>query len=333
MTVAKTWRDGERVAHAHGLAMQSVWTNWQESASPFDLSWKNLIYGPGPRVIAFVLNSAINSVRTPDMLRLWGKSDTAICKLCAHTQCTLHHILVHCPYALKGHRYNWRHDSVLTNIAPVLENFILHHNQLPPCPSSTMPAITFVSSSRSGKKTRPSPKSTPRYSSVLNGYSDWKVLIDFDNNPIVFPPMIIATDERPDIVIWSASARTAILIELTCPAEEGIAAAQARKEGKYAQLVASINDSPWSAHLFTIEVGARGFVAHSVRRCFKKLGFTNRSASSLCKTLSMTAARCSYAIYLARKTKNWPIPDLLIIQQQPVRSDPDTTQTQSDPTS
>ena len=44
-----------------------------------------------------------------------------------------------------------------------------------------------------------------------------------------FPPVIYSTSERPDIVIWSASARLVILLELTVPAEEGIVAApQAR---------------------------------------------------------------------------------------------------------
>ena len=56
--------------------------------------------GPGPRVIAFVLNAQINSVRTPDMLKLWGYVESAACKLCGGKNCTLHHFLVNCDYAL-----------------------------------------------------------------------------------------------------------------------------------------------------------------------------------------------------------------------------------------
>src|SRR4051812_22877478 len=78
--------------------------------------WKNLIYGPGPKVIAFVLNAQINSVKTPDMLRLWGMTPSALCPLCSHPNCTLHHILANCPFALNQGRYTWRHDSVLANI-------------------------------------------------------------------------------------------------------------------------------------------------------------------------------------------------------------------------
>ena len=59
----------------HSLALQGVWTSWKEHVFPLDLSWNNLIYGPGPKVIAFILNSMINSVKTPDMLKLWGYTE------------------------------------------------------------------------------------------------------------------------------------------------------------------------------------------------------------------------------------------------------------------
>ena len=91
----------KHLQHAACLVQQGVWTHW-ENVIPFDLSWKNLIYGPGPRVIAFVLNAQINSVRTPDMLRLWGYIDSAACKLCAASQCTLHHVLVNCSHSQPG---------------------------------------------------------------------------------------------------------------------------------------------------------------------------------------------------------------------------------------
>ena len=57
-----------------------------------------------------------------------------------------------------------------------------------------------------------------------------------------------------------------MLCELTNGAEEGFANAKLRKEGRYATLMANINDdktNPWTVSLFTIEVGARGFVGYS----------------------------------------------------------------------
>ena len=117
----------DRIRHASCLTRQGVWTHW-DYIIPFDLSWPNLIYGPGPRVIAFVLNAQINSVRTPDMLKLWGYTQTATCALCANVQCTLHHILVNCPFALNQGRYTWRHDSVLLDIERALVELISSFN-------------------------------------------------------------------------------------------------------------------------------------------------------------------------------------------------------------
>jgi hypothetical protein len=110
-----------------------VWTHWDD-VRPFDLSWKNLIYGPGPKVIAFVLNAQINSVKTPDMLKLWGLISTAQCPLCSHKQCTLHHILVNCNFALNQGRYTWRHDSVLANLELALAKLVTEFNKKRPTP-------------------------------------------------------------------------------------------------------------------------------------------------------------------------------------------------------
>ena len=93
------------------------------------------------------------------------------------------------------------------------------------------------------------------------------------------------------------------MIELTCPAEEGIEAAREYKLGRYKQLKQDIANAGWVADLFTIGVGARG--AYSTERCFRQLGMQKRTVSSLCKLLSRVVARCSYAIYLSRKNKDW----------------------------
>jgi len=122
----------------------------------------------------------------------------------------------------------------------------------------------------------------------------------------VFPPEILSTNERPDVVIWSGMARIVILLELTCCAEEGVRAANLRKEGKYTGLVSDINATKrWKAELFTLEVGARGLVGSATHSVFRKLGFTSRTANALCNSLSWVVARCSYAIYLAHKNLSW----------------------------
>ncbi len=51
------------------------------------------------------------------------------------------------------------------------------------------------------------------------------------------------------------------MIELTCPAKEGIEAARERKLGRCSQLKQDIGDAGWAAGLLTIEVSAHGYVA------------------------------------------------------------------------
>ena len=140
---------------------------------------------------------------------------------------------------------------------------------------------------------------------LLSGSTDWKLLVDYSDRPVVLPPEILATNQRPDIVIWSVALKKVVMVELTCPAEEGIEAAVERKLGQYTQLKQDIEEVGWVAGLLTLEVGARGYVAYSTERCFRQLGMQKRKVSSLCKSLSRVVARCSYAIYLSRKNKDW----------------------------
>jgi hypothetical protein len=297
-------------AHSHELALQGVWTGWKDKTVPFDFSWNNLIYGTNPHVLRFVLNATINCNKTPDMLRLWGYTTKAFCPLCGGSQCTLHHILVNCQVSLKNKRYTWRHDSILANLEPVLQKRISEANNIVFKPVVIPPIQrSFVKEGQAANKTTSKLKS----SCLLIGAQDWELLVDFDHKKIVFPTIIYSTSKRPDIIIWSLSLRKVILIELTCPAEEGIENARVRKEARYQTMCDNINESGWKCTLMTIEVGARGFIAFSVRKCLKHLGFSKRSSSMICKTLSLVVAKCSCAIYTARDTKFWRQQELLVL--------------------
>jgi hypothetical protein len=143
------------------------------------------------------------------------------------------------------------------------------------------------------------------------------MVVDLDHKKAEFPPTIVATPLRPDIVLWSKMARVVVLIELTCPAEEGIQEARLRKETKYTELLNAINETKlWQASLFTLEIGARGLVATSSHKIFVGLGFSSHQAKSLCKTLSRVVARCSYAIYLAHNNLAWSHSEDLVIEEQ-----------------
>jgi len=282
-------------------AMQGCYLRFKD-VEPFDLSWRHLIGTRNPRLITWVLNASINSVVTPDLRKLWGVYSSAKCRLCGHAQASLFHILVGCSVALKQLRYSWRHDSVLITLQQPLERRLERHNASP-CQDHLRP-IKFRSANepRLKRSTRSSTRNSA--SSLLGTASDWKIQIDYTKNPIPFPVHICVTDKRPDIV-FSDSLQTVILIELTCPAEENIADAQLRKETKYTPLKDQIKDNEWKCHLMTIEVGARGFVSGSVRRCLRKLGFTNSNIRDLLHKVSLSAARCSFAIYRSYKASQW----------------------------
>jgi hypothetical protein len=289
------------IEHSSSLVRQGVWTRFS-AVRPFDLSWFNLISGPGPKLLSFVLNSLINSVRTPDMLKLWGYTTTAECGLCSAKVCTLHHILVGCSVALDQGRYTWRHDSVLSNIETALDVLINRINSRTTTRRSVLKSSFPSSFVKRGSAL--SPHTPP--ASVLEGSRDWRIAVDYKHKPVLFPPSILTTDQRPDIVIWSESSRRVLLLELTCPAEEGIQAARDRKEAKYAPLVESINNTKcWTADLHTLEVGARGLVASRTFKVFRNLGLSSPEANALCRSLSIVSSRCSFAIFRAHSLGAW----------------------------
>ena len=252
------------------------------------------------------------------MRKMWGDKTTDKCHVCNSTEsCTLHHILSSCPTALSQGRYTWRHDSVLQLLQSLVSSAIATHNTTHrPGVHKALRGLLFV---KQGTKPAPT-KKRPLAAQLLSGATDGKVLVDVGRNKLLFPPEIYGTSQRPDIVIWSKKLHKVVLVELTVPAEEGIEAAQARKEARYLDLCNDINSdksNPWKASLITIEVGARGFVAHTTRSFLQKMGLPGGKTKSACKDISLIAARCSHAIYLSKDNEAWSSPDLLSVYAQP----------------
>jgi hypothetical protein len=137
------------------------------------------------------------------------------------------------------------------------------------------------------------------------------MLVDYDHERMVFPPEIVATDQRPDMVLWSPSTRRVHLFELTCPAEEGIEAAATKKSARYLGLQKQIESAGWIVTVKPIEVGARGFVARSTSRLLSELGFSSKEVLAICRNLATVVVRCSFTIYLAASQGVWQAPALL----------------------
>ena len=58
-------------------------------------------------------------------------------------------------------------------------------------------------------------------------------------------------------------------------------------------------------HLFPKEVGAHGYAACSLRSCFSRLGFIQRTVRNIIKKASDTALRSSFWIWLKRMHHYW----------------------------
>ena len=144
---------------------------------------ENLIYGPGRHILKFVLNSTVDWVKTPALLKSWGLIKNGSCPLCKHPKCSLHHILVNCPVALSSKRYTWRHESILAKLGDFISTNLLKLATIVP-PSSFTP-IEFVPA---GFKKKGS-TSTKR-PNLLSGATDWILMIDLDHLKLVFPPEI-----------------------------------------------------------------------------------------------------------------------------------------------
>ena len=92
---------------------------------------------------------------------------------------------------------------------------------------------------------------------------------------------------------------------MTSPIEENIQQRNCDKRKKYEGLIEGCKGNGWKAHLFCVEVGARGFVADSLFGSMRKLGMTNREVNETRYKVSKIALRCSYAIYIQRERKEF----------------------------
>ena len=88
---------------------------------------------------------------------------------------------------------------------------------------------------------------------LLNGACDWKVLVDLKTS-LQFPVYIIQTEKWADIVAWSDSKKSVLLIELTVPCEENQEEAHKWKKKQYKILHADCVEKGW-IYLLTPPLG------------------------------------------------------------------------------
>lgn len=284
----------------HSYAMQGEWTKY-DGLMNADWSWQTLVWSLSGELLKFALNASLNVLPTPDNLRRWSKTKDAVCSLCGTTNTTLLHILNGCPTSLHQGRYTWRHDNIVCYISKFLESTMNNYHTVP-TDCKEKPGISFV---REGEILKSKNKSQLK-ASILQNTHDWQILYDYDGSSYVFPPHIATTALRPDIVIYSDSIKTVVVLELTVPAEENVQRRHQQKRHKYESLLMDACQlNGWKTHLFPVEVGSKGYVAFSMDKALKNLGLTNKQMKTVRRVVSNIALRCSYTIYLSRKNKVW----------------------------
>ena len=93
------------------------------------------------------------------------------------------------------------------------------------------------------------------------------------------------------------STKCVIMIELTSPVEENMEKWREIKKTKYEKLAEQIREGGiWTPWVFTIEVGAIGYVARRTQGLWRKLGIGDKEGRQLSKKLSRSALRSSHFI-------------------------------------
>ena len=217
------------MAKCYNYVMQCDWLNF-DAVLEADLSWNALLCALPHELFKFLINSTHNILSTPDNLKRWGKTIVDIkCSLCGSAGTTLKHILNGCPMALNQGRFTWRHDNILQYLVKELQPKIDKINSSNnPNKSIKDSFIKFVKEGRKATKKKSSYKPGLLYTA-----NDWIITYDKSHDPLIFPPHIVQTSLRPDLIVHSNTTRQVILIELTLPTEDNITDWYAKREEKY----------------------------------------------------------------------------------------------------
>ena len=85
----------------------------------YNSSWGKVLDSLPRNLYSFAIRYLSNSLANGTNAIKWGIANSAKCKFCNDNQ-TLQHVVSACKASLNGGRWNWRHDSILINIARML---------------------------------------------------------------------------------------------------------------------------------------------------------------------------------------------------------------------
>ena len=292
---------GKRALHLVKCAQQGQCTKWEEKVIPRRITWREL-WNWTPARTSFLLRATYDTLPSPANLVRWKIAKDDMCA-CGNNKGTLKHILTSCPWGLNkpigSGRYLWRHNQVLELIVEALEKrFAEMAQNNSPLREIVRARIPFV---RQGQKNYIKPgQRKVRLEDEWEG--KWKVQSDLDGN-LSLP--FIDSQLRPDLIITNEERRIIKLIELTVCWEDNIDNAHERKMKRYDDLVDQYLEEGIDAECITIEIGARGFIGHRLRKLLKRVRMNAKDTRTLNDKIQKKSEECSFWIWLKRNDKTW----------------------------
>lgn len=300
-----------QLEHASRLVVQGKIRSF-DSELRRDWQWEHLLSGCTSSMFRFRINSTNDTLPTGANLSRWTSESVQVkCGGCSSMCPTLKHILNGCPSFLRQGRYTWRHNRVLEDIVSGIQKKLSDVASHQRAIQLVMPFISFVREGQSRLShghQAPTNICRPLCTGILDKASDWCILADGLTPRYRFPEELAVTNLRPDIVVYSASARVCVLVELTVPMEDRVLQSAVLKTEKYANLCRQIHSNSWECSLYTVEVGSRGNYTASLALCLKALGLSTNERKSVQRQAAATAQKCSYYIYLKRMERDWDGP-------------------------
>jgi hypothetical protein len=127
-----------------------------------------------------------------------------------------------------------------------------------------------------------------------------------------FPPDIIATSQRPEIVIINREERKINIFELTCPWDQNTDKMHTFKTDKYAALLNNLLHVGFKADLFCFEVSVRGQITKANKARLKSFllkatGMKRACSLSLINNVSKATLLSSFSLFCARNEMVWNV--------------------------
>ena len=237
-----------------------------------NVSWKSYLWNMPRGVVKFALNSSLETLPTADNLKRWGKRASDLCLIC-------------------NGQGKQTLNHVLSSCTVSLNQgrFTWRHD------SVLKTVFAFIS----GK--------------VCDGFSLFADIAGFNaGGGRVFPPHIIVTSQRPDLVVVNSEQRRVIIFELTCPFDTNIDTAHDFKMGKYASLVGDLQGDGYLVDLFCVEVSVRGQISKANRAriksfLLKSTGLKRGASVDLICKLSKASLLSSFSLFCARNEAAWQL--------------------------